>query len=231
MTTKKINKSLSSPPLIMDSLSKHFTEHLLAIDNTITPVISQALWQDVANHYSESVRAYHNLTHLQQLFEQFAHLRDKLEQPHIVALALFYHDIIYDPTQPDNELNSAKYAVAQLQNHLTAEQHQRIYALIIMTATHQLGDNNDNISDSDAAFLLDMDLSILGADWADYERYAQAVRQEYAHVAIDDYRNGRTAVLRGLLSHDRLYLTDDYYQRLEHIARRNIECEITAIAV
>ena len=220
------DKNGSSTPFIMDSLSKHFTEHLLAINNTIAPVISQALWQNVANHYSEPVRAYHNLTHLQQLFEHFEQIKCNLRQPSVVALALFYHDVIYDPTKLDNELQSAKYAIAQLQDCLTVEHCERIYKLIMMTATHQLDDKDKYTLDSDAAFLLDMDLSILGTDWASYERYAQAVRQEYAHVAIDDYRCGRINVLKELLAHDRLYLTEDYYQRFEHVARQNIEREI-----
>lgn len=217
--------------LSIDSLGKCFIKHLLAINNTTTPVIGQALWQDIVKNYDEPIRAYHNLNHLRQLFGQFEHVKSRLQQPSIVALVLFYHDIIYDPTQQDNERQSAEYAVAHLQDYLNTEQCQRIYALIMMTATHQLDNNNDNISDSDAAFLLDMDLSILGADWVDYQRYAQAVRQEYAHVASDDYRTGRITVLKGLLAHDRLYLTDDYYERLEHVARENIRREIEFLQV
>ena len=214
-----------------DSLAKGFIKHLLAIDNTIPPVISQTLWQALVKHYDDPTRAYHNLSHLRQLFDQFERVKSHLQQPAIVALALFYHDIIYDPKKSDNELKSAEYAVTYLQDYLTPEQCQRIYALIMMTTTHQLNDNNDNISDSDAAFLLDMDLSILAADWADYQRYAQAVRQEYVHVASDDYRHGRIAVLEGLLAHDRLYLTQDYHQRLEQIARGNIRREIELLQV
>ena len=219
-----------------DSLAKGFIKHLLAIDNTIPPVISQALWQALVKYYDEPIRAYHNLNHLRQLFDQFEQVKSHLQQPAIVALALFYHDIIYDPKQSDNELKSAEYAVTHLQDYFTPEQCQRIYALIMMTATHQIDDNEDNILDgntlnSDAAFLLDMDLSILAADWADYQRYAQAVRQEYVHVANDDYRKGRIAVLEGLLAHDRLYLTQDYHQRLEQIARENIRREIEFLQV
>ena len=214
-----------------DSLAKCFINHLLAIDNNIPPVISQTLWQALVKYYDAPIRAYHNLNHLRQLFDQFEQVKSHLQQPAIVALALFYHDIIYDPKKSDNELKSAEYAVTHLQDYLTLEQCQRIYALIMMTATHQIDDNEDNILDSntlhsDAAFLLDMDLSILGADWSDYERYAQAIRQEYQHVANDGYRKGRIAVLEGLLAHDRLYLTEDYHGRLEQIARGNIRREI-----
>ena len=209
-----------------DDLYTCFAQHLSAITNHINSTICESLWQDVESHYSEPVRAYHTLNHLEQLFTQFEQIAHKLKQPHIIALALFYHDIIYDPMRADNERQSAiffeqAYAII-LPNSLI----KRIYALIMLTATHQL---TDDIDDLDAAYLLDMDLSILGAEWSAYECYAESVRQEYAHVAAADYRSGRIAVLEGLLTHSKLYLTDDYYHRLEQQARRNIKREIMAL--
>ena len=231
-----MDNTWSANLLSIDSLGKCFIKHLLAINNTTTPVIGQALWQDIVKNYDEPIRAYHNLNHLLQLFGQFEQVKSHLQQPAIVALALFYHDIIYDPTQQDNELKSAEYAITHLQDYLSTEQCKRVYDLIVMTATHQLDHEGGNILDgntldNDAAYLLDMDLSILAADWADYQRYAQAVRQEYTHVASDDYRNGRIAVLDGLLARARLYLTEDYYERLEHIARENIKREVEFLQV
>ena len=222
----------------MDRLSKIDTElgkifewHLSAINNAIEPVILKALWQDIAMRYNESQRVYHSLQHIQQLFGQFEQIKQHLNEPHIIALALFYHDVIYEPTCVNNELKSAEYAVEALSSYLTAEQCQYIYALIMMTASHQIDDidkNSDKAKESDAAYLLDMDLSILGASWSEYQQYAQAVRQEYAHVLDADYRVGRISVLKGLLAHPTLYLTD-YYERLEKRARENIQHEIKVL--
>lgn len=208
-------------------LSQCFEKHLLSATNSdIKPAQAHALWQDIANRYNESTRAYHTLTHLQQLFCQFEQINHKLQQPAIIALALFYHDVIYAPIRNDNELKSAEYAVQVLDKYLTSKQVKRIYDLIMMTADHQLIDH----ADLDAAYLLDMDLSVLGASWPEYEEYAKSVRQEYAHVAKVSYRVGRTQVLKGLLAHPRLYLTDYYYQRLEAQARKNIRRELTLLA-
>lgn len=214
--------NLSSTMPSVASLGTRLTQHLLAVSNTITPTICHTLWQDIVMRYSEEARAYHTLNHLQQLFAQFDHIQHYLQQPHIVALALYYHDAIYNPKGADNELKSAEYALDKLSGYLSIEQCERIYTLIMMTATHELED----MTDLDGAYLLDMDLSILGAAWQEYEHYAQAVRREYAHVATDDYRRGRIAVLKGLLAHPKLYLTDDYYHRLEQQARLNIKREI-----
>ena len=70
----------------------------------------------------------------------------------------------------------------------------------------------------------------MGAPWPTYKQYAQAIRQEYAHVADDNYRDGRTAVLQGLLAHPKLYLTDYYYSQLEAQARDNIKRELISLA-
>ena len=214
---------------INTDLAKIFEWHLFAINNAIEPVILKALWQDIAVRYNESQRVYHSLQHIQQLFGQFEQIKQHLNEPHIIALALFYHDVIYEPTCVNNELKSAEYAVEALSSYLTAEQCQYIYALIMMTASHQIDDidkNLDKAKESDAAYLLDMDLSILGASWPEYEQYAQAVRQEYAHISNVNYRVGRISVLKGLLAHPTLYLTDYYHSRLEEQARENIKREI-----
>ena len=210
-----------------------FTQHLSAMSSHITLEQVSILWQDIAMRYNEPQRAYHSLQHIQQLFGQYDQVKGNLHEPHIIALAIYYHDVIYEPTRSDNELKSAEYAVESLTGYLNAEQCQHIYALIMMTASHQVdkwsNETKEREKYSDAAYLLDMDLSILGVSWSEYEYYAHAVRQEYAHVSDDDYRVGRMAVLKELLAHPTLYLTDYYYERLEKQARKNIEHQITLL--
>ena len=215
---------------VTSDLGQRFAIHLAAIANNIDSKEAQALWQAVAIRYNEPQRAYHTLRHIEQLFAQFERVKQHLNAPHIIALALYYHDVIYEPTRSDNELKSAEYAIESLSPYLTTEQCQRIYVLIMMTATHQLDELMDANKRSDAAYLLDMDLSVLGTAWSEYAQYASAVRQEYAHVPVTDYRTGRTAVLKGLLAHSKLYLTEYYFERLEKQARDNIKRELTSLA-
>lgn len=215
---------------VTSDLGQRFAIHLAAIANNVDSREVQALWQAVAIRYNETQRAYHTLRHIEQLFAQFEQVKSYLYEPHIIALALYYHDVIYEPKRADNELKSAEYAVEALQEYLSAAQCQRIYALIMMTATHQLDELVEANKRSDAAYLLDMDLSILGVAWSEYEQYASAVRQEYAHVPVTDYRMGRTAVLRGLLANSRMYLTEYYFERLEKQAQNNIKRELTLLA-
>jgi|25_taG_2_1085351.scaffolds.fasta_scaffold00670_6 predicted metal-dependent HD superfamily phosphohydrolase len=213
-----------------DELGKCFAQHLSTMTSDISPKQIDRLWQDIVTRYGEPQRAYHTLNHIEQLLVQLENINHILSEPHITALALYYHDVIYDPTRSDNELKSTEFATDALSPYLSTEQCQYIHALIMMTANHQLDTLVDNDKYNDAAYLLDMDLSMLGAPWSAYEQYAKAIRQEYAHVADDNYRDGRTAVLQGLLAHPKLYLTDHYYNQLETQARNNIKRELTLLA-
>lgn len=211
---------------IETELGKVFAQHFTAINSAVESEKVNNLWQDIAIRYNEAQRAYHSLQHIEQLFMQFEQIKHVLNEPHLIALALLYHDVIYAPTRADNELKSGEYAVEALRPYLSAAQCQYIYELIMMTANHKLAECSNAQKNFDAAYLLDMDLSILGASWTEYEQYAQAVRQEYAHVSNIDYRVGRIAVLTELLAQPTLYLTDYYSTRLETQARQNIKREI-----
>ncbi|PKH67256.1 hypothetical protein CXF61_02965 [Psychrobacter sp. 4Dc] len=213
-----------------DELGKCFAQQLSAMTSDISPKQIDRLWQDIVTRYGEPQRAYHTLNHIEQLLVQFENIKHHLSEPHIIALALYYHDVVYDPKRSDNEFQSAEFATDALSPYLNTEQCQHIHALIMMTANHQLDTLVDIDKYNDAAYLLDMDLSILGMPWPTYKQYAKAIRQEYKHVADDSYRDGRTAVLQGLLAHPKLYLTDHYYSQLETQARDNIKHELTLLA-
>ena len=171
-----------------------FTQHLSAMSSHITPEQVSILWQDIAIRYNELRRSYHSLQHIQQLFGQFDQVKNNLHEPHIIALALLYHDVIYEPTRSDNELKSAEYAVESLTGYLSAEQCQHIYTLIMMTASHQIDKWSNKVKEreeySDAAYLLDMDLSILGSSWWSMNTmltlYAKSIRMSQMAIIASD---------------------------------------------
>ncbi|CAM4013622.1 hypothetical protein PSAR109036_04510 [Psychrobacter arenosus] len=212
------------------TLKSRFTDYLQALSPDLAMADIEPLWLDIEQRYTEPQRAYHTLAHLKFIFAQFTGISESLRQPSLVALALFYHDVIYHMgdkpattvAPKSNEALSADHAAAQLKDWLNPEQIERIYELILLTESHQLSDTTD----SDAAYLLDLDLSVLGASWSTYQRYAQAVRFEYQHVPIKAYRLGRAAVLQHLLSHPSLYMTERFYTQYEESARANIAREL-----
>ena len=62
--------------------------------------------------YRHPSRAYHNLAHIVQCLDVLSAYERGASTtvPMEVRVAVFYHDVIYDPTRKDNEEASARFA-------------------------------------------------------------------------------------------------------------------------
>jgi len=176
-----------------------------------------AIWSELLAAWSEPHRAYHNLEHLQSCLAEWRQVRDGSEADAQLVLALLFHDAIYDPRAADNEERSAAWASrvgAEL--GLTAAACSGIVGMILATKTH------GSAGDEATRRLLDIDLSVLGADPGRFAAYDAGIRQEYRHVPDEAYRRGRTQVLQSFLNRQPIYLTESFRQRYEAAARRNL---------
>lgn len=178
--------------------------------------------QQLLQHYSAAGRDYHNLQHLQECIYYFNQVRHLALHPGEVALALYFHDVVYNPQAADNERKSADMAVAFLQaEHVDVAVIQRVDDLIMATKTHQA-------TTPDQQLLVDIDLAILAAPEARFAEYQQQIRQEYAFVPEAQFQQKRAEVLAGFLQRERIYQTDYFYQRLEGWARVNLQYALGA---
>lgn len=172
-------------------------------------------------HYSEPHRAYHNLAHISDCLEQFEPVRSYAHNPEAVELAIWYHDVIYDPRAKDNEERSAEVAVRTAgEAGLPASFQGSVKALILATKKH------DASLDRDAALMVDVDLSILGREPDRFDQYEGQIRQEYDWVSEEAFTAGRTAVLESFLARPAVYGTEFFKNRYERQARENIERSI-----
>jgi predicted metal-dependent HD superfamily phosphohydrolase len=189
---------------------------------------SAAVFDELAQAYSEPGRHYHNLGHIAQLlslldqYGQDMHSRDAME------LAIFFHDAVYVPIRSDNEAASAALARARLTALGGAETLVREVERLILATRHGTA-LADAVGDPDLALLVDLDLSILGAERAVYAAYAAAIRREYAIVPDLVYRPGRRRVLAEFLGRPRIYATPRLYEAWEAAARANLEWEGAAL--
>ena len=177
----------------------------------------QATWQQLASRYNEPHRHYHTLDHVAACLnwlDQYHHLA---ADPLCIELALWAHDVIYDPHAADNEARSADWFAQQFADStLTNAQRNRVHALILATI------HPHPPTDPNMALLQDIDLSILGADAKLYDRYEGWIRQEYDFVPEAAFRKGRSAVLQSFQDQDVIYHTADLREKLELPARENL---------
>lgn len=183
---------------------------------------SEDMLSGLKARYGEPQRAYHTWDHIEALLRHFNNAADLLHDPTSVLWALYWHDAIYDPKRPDNELASAELLRAEAADALP-ETHRDLASIIIeATAKHQLPEDLDDKALSDTAYFLDMDLSILGTQEDVFDAYEGQIQFEYNFVPIAAYKAARANILQGFLNRERLYFTEHYRQRWEAQARGNL---------
>jgi len=196
-----------------------------AADAGLSEPDAAAVFQDLSRRYSEPGRAYHNLEHVAAMLETVSAFGDALHDDTAICLAVWFHDANYDARRPDNEERSAVLAAAALgRGGASPALVSAVGRLILATKTHRAAPD-----DTDCQILLDADLAVLGSGAASYDRYARAIREEYAWVPEADWRAGRRRVLEGFLGRDRLYHTAALFQRCEQAARANLRREIECL--
>ena len=173
-------------------------------------------------------RHYHTWEHIE---ECLAKARDfPCDSPRVVHLSLLFHDAIYVAGRKDNEERSAVLADATLSAHsqLPHEEVDEIRRIILATKRHVVDDAETG---RDLRAVLDIDMSILGADPERYRRYAADVRHEWvpAVASARAYRAGRRRFLESVLAQPRIFSTGEGRARWEELARRNVASEIAAI--
>ena len=229
---------LVSPDVAVKMIEKR---DLAAAHGAVTPDELnklQSLWQEfapqngeaadrnysrMARKYGEAHRKYHTVKHLAEVFALFEENRAAFKNPQAVALALFYHDVIYDIQSSDNEERSAQYASRALAEMGADPQLiARVADLINMTKVHKA-----DAKDGDAALMMDIDMAILGASPARYKEYAAAIEAEYtSHYAPQDYRKRRLQqFLEPCQKNTRLFITDAFERKYGAQSRRNLAWE------
>lgn len=176
----------------------------------------QKIFNKLIAAYNEKQRAYHTVQHLYECLVLLESIRADLNDAYAVALALWFHDAVYDPQAKDNEMKSAELFEQYLVQDLSADNVQKIKRWIIATQKHASTD------ELDLQFLLDIDLAILAASPARFAEYEQQIQKEYAWVDPDIYSIKRKEVLAHFYQTEPLYQTEYFQQNFEQRAKGNL---------
>jgi predicted metal-dependent HD superfamily phosphohydrolase len=182
----------------------------------------EPLGADLLRRYAEPHRRYHTTEHLAAVLGHVDELLNEVDDADAVRLAAWFHDAVYDPSRDDNEERSAVLAERMLaETGLPAGTIAEVARLVRLTTTHDPAEGDRN-----GAVLSDADLAILAAPPDGYAAYAAAVREEYAAVPDELFREGRADVLRSLLALPALFRTASARERWEEAARHNLRTEL-----
>lgn len=180
-----------------------------------TGVVGDAAgWHErLVKGYGEPQRAYHSRQHLEECLSVFDEAKGFMQKPDLIEMALWFHDAVYDPKSGENEALSAAMALEALGGTETAHEVAR---LIMLTKSHEPGEGPDDV------WIIDIDLAIFAQPSSRVLEYERQIREEYAWVPEEVYREKRAEVLTGFLSRDHIYLTAWAKDRFEERARENL---------
>lgn len=182
---------------------------------------SDLTFEMLSTMYGHPVRAYHNLDHIRQCLATYDEVRGLAEERDAVEFALWLHDCVFFAERSDNEERSAD-AAAMIAGLLgCGPDFTRLVRELIAVTRH-----HDEPARGDPALVADIDLSILGADWPDYDAYRRAIHAEYEWAGEEMFRHGRLAFLQRMLDKPAIYATSYFRQHLETRARMNMEREL-----
>jgi predicted metal-dependent HD superfamily phosphohydrolase len=182
---------------------------------------NDALCAELQRRYGEPQRHYHTMQHLGECLAWFEREKALAERPGEVALALWFHDAVYDVHAHDNEARSADWARQALRAAGAGDAAaDRVHALVMATRHDAVPKGRD------AELLIDIDLSILGAERARFDEYEQQVGAEYAFVPLEVRLPRRREILQRFLDRPALYATPRMRALLEARARLNLQRSI-----
>jgi predicted metal-dependent HD superfamily phosphohydrolase len=180
------------------------------------------LFGELCAAYAQRHRFFHTLDHVNDCLVELRTAWDAAERPHEVAIAIWFHDGIYDTQRRDNKERSAGWAERALSDaSCDHAARARISSLILAT-------RHDSFPPcGDLALASDIDLLPLASPPERFERDCASLRRELEWVPDVEYKARRRDAMRALLART-LYSTVRFRER-EVAARTNLEREIARL--
>lgn len=178
---------------------------------------SAIIHQQLIASYSEPHRYYHTLDHIGHCLSLFDKISSKLQSPEALELAIWFHDVVYQPGAANNEQLSADQFMQITKNLFDDSLRNTVYQHIM--ATLHL---DSEMNHADTIYMVDIDLSSFGLPWPEFIRDSDNIRREMAHLSDDEYYRKQSAFQRTLIDRPRFYRSDYFYQNYETQARKNL---------
>jgi pantetheine-phosphate adenylyltransferase len=213
---------------LLGKARKHWASLMVSLGN---PKGSNKVLEDLLASYGESHRAYHTLEHVMNMLDELEKVKSLLVNKEAVEMAVWYHDVVYEPDTKNhpkiasNEARSAYRARLDMEKLGLSESLWMKVGELIMATAHK-----GQVTDPDAQFIADLDLAILGKPEKEFATYETGVREEYSFVPEEEFRAGRSRILRSFMDRPSVYYTKVFRDRYEDTARKNLARSIDRLS-
>lgn len=177
---------------------------------------------EVKRLYRGPNRHFHNWDHILEgilfLIEHSAVLEYEF------GIAYLYHDAVYVPGAPDNELRSAYLCYKDLVDGGVPQRSAWHKFILIMATAHDRDLSNASAKEQEMS---DVDLLPLAKPWDEFERRSQLIRKEFSHVPDEDFWKGRKNFFAHMLARPHIFYTrycrDEFEEQAQNNLRRFVE--------
>lgn len=184
---------------------------------------ADSLFRELEARYGEPHRRYHTGAHIEHCLRQFDLADDVIEAADAVELALWFHDLRYDPAASDNEQASAEIFRESAVGLMDESLIDQVYRLIMATI------HNSPPQLLDEQYVVDIDLSSFGLPWEEFYRDSCNVRDEFPALSEKEFAQKNGGFLQSLLDRPSIYSTEFFRDRLEPTARKNVRKQIALL--
>lgn len=177
------------------------------MNNTHKEVIHKDDIDKLLSLYNQEHRYYHNLEHIKNMFnyvDTYSSYEDNVE--HLVYIAIWFHDAIYDPTKTNNEDESVTlFMRSHTYQTLTIKEQKIVSDMIYATKAHHI--SYEHIKHFDKKYqqaikdFLDADLWELRKSNLQMRRTIEiemSIFKEYSFVPFKIYQEKRIEILKTL---------------------------------
>lgn len=190
------------------------------------PEAARPVFDRVYDAWGAESRRYHGIEHLVDCLRELDAANAPAPTADVAELALWYHDVVYEPQANDCEERSAGRLLADAVVAAIPEAFASQAADLVRATAHAPpGEHGDAAA---ADLVIDIDLSILGRDGLRFMDYEYAIEEEYAPTSRLAFFVRRGRFLASLLERDRIFRTDFFHARYERRARAQIEALLTS---
>ena len=194
-------------------------------------------WEALDAGYTESHRAYHTWDHVAGLLEKLSEFSDLSTRSDIIAVSVFWHDVVYTTQnqdgglRPDYENVRDSCELFRQYTLLNKSDADAVYDLIMATANHLQARAEQQYYvgfTGDLDLFLDLDLSSLASPWQEFVENFARIRAEFSWAPEVVFCSSQIQILENFAEEDvRLYRRAETSEKWHDAARANLKRCIT----
>src|SRR5580704_15299748 len=189
-------------------------------------------WEALDAGYTESHRAYHTWEHVAGLLEKLSEFSDLSTRSDIIAVSVFWHDVVYrtqnqdGSPRPDYENVRDSCELFRQYTSLSTPDADAVYDLIMATANHLQARAEKQYYagfSGDLDLFLDLDLSSLASPWEEFAEDLARIRTEFSWAPEIVFCSSTILILEKFAKADaRLYRCAETREKWGDAARANL---------